>query len=297
MPTQAEREQLEALFERWSSDSDLSDVPEPPPAEPRPSSTGRPPTDVTRRPPPRVGTSIQRGDAETRKKILLLATPPPPPDRRRLNRGRASAPPPRPVRPSPAVKETPPPAEPRPRPPARAPATTRPTPRPAPAPQPTTANRETPPRPVGSRPRPPARAPTPATGRPTPTSDRRITEAAGPRSSPCAAAAQPIRRPTAAGRQRPVGARPSEPTTVHVAPGRAISVPHTARHVERRFRQWTPEGHPAGFSGYPLQAELDVTLGPAGNTQPPTLTVAISACEPRRNYKPLVIRPLAITAP
>ncbi|XP_029674798.1 basic proline-rich protein-like [Formica exsecta] len=85
MPTEDERRQLVELFGRWSEDEE-GEFPNGPGPTPVTPPRGEPP-DRHRRPAPRVGTAIQRGDADNRRKILLLSTPPPPPpDRRRAPR-------------------------------------------------------------------------------------------------------------------------------------------------------------------------------------------------------------------
>ncbi|XP_029673854.1 serine/arginine repetitive matrix protein 1-like [Formica exsecta] len=92
MPTEPERRQLEELYGSWSDDED--DLPIGPGPTPVTPPRGEPPraSDPHRRP-PRVGTAIQRSDADNRRKALLLLSPPPPPDRRRRQKRR---PPPKP---------------------------------------------------------------------------------------------------------------------------------------------------------------------------------------------------------
>lgn len=200
--------ELEELFGNLS---DLSDGEAPRPVDPGPGSGSKP---GDHRPVPKVGTRVQRGDTDNRRKAAILIAPiPPRPPRSR----RKSAPAPRnpPTRRAPttsgALSSRPPDEEP----PATTPVTHQPAPA-APEPRPTTS----------------------------------AGHAALPRTPPiCAAVTQAATSPATRGRataRKPPAPGPARgpPTTKKPVPillptGERILVPHSAVYRNRKFRART----------------------------------------------------------
>ncbi|KMQ82824.1 hypothetical protein RF55_21742 [Lasius niger] len=202
-----EKKELRELFGEWSSDEEMAS-PTAKPALPPTSKPEPPPTidrPVTPGPPRKTPVStVQRSDAANRRKMAILLAAPPLPTGRRRSTG-TRAPEATPIR----------------QPPANAPRS-----RSVPTLPRTAATRSTPTTPrkttVRSTPKPPGLT---TVQPPTPT---RATPA-------CAATSRPVPTTVREG-------RPPPPTTIAVAPGVLLAVPHRAIHQFRRYRAWTPEG-------------------------------------------------------
>lgn len=225
---------LEDLFGDLADLSDEEGTRLTEPKPPDPGSTSRP-EPQSRHPIPKVGTSIQRGDADNRRRALFLAEPPPP----RPPRGRTKAATKRPA--TPAVHQsrgTPKPAEgPASTQEARPPTGSSGTPRP----------RVTPTRPPGTS----TSGARPARSRP----ERKPQRAAAPTAAPaCAAISATVTvRSTAAPRtaqaDRSVPPGPQrtrsptgKPLPVSLPTGERVLVPHAAVHRNRKYRARTESG-------------------------------------------------------
>ncbi|XP_011685573.1 PREDICTED: lysine-rich arabinogalactan protein 19-like [Wasmannia auropunctata] len=246
MSTHEERDMLNRLFGDLLSDLESDDdgrAKEPGPIT-RPGSSNR-------RPVPRVGTSIQRGDAETRRRAQFLATPPPP----RKPRARQQRPPPAVTRrraPASTDRREPPPGNADPRTTLANAAAT------PPAPRKSFARRLFPPEPTATTTAP--RAPSQAAPAP-PRHPAPARPPAAPRATAGATTCCAVTRPEATCRPPPARADlgathqppPSraaptpvaprlEPVIVSLPSAEVVVVPYTAAFRNRKYRANTTEG-------------------------------------------------------